>query len=469
MRIEDFGLSPKTVLRFLEAAGELDSLYSVTVVKDGQVLLDSYFEPFHRELRRDLYSVSKSIVSLAVGVAVDCGKLSLEDHLIDFFKDELPDRRDERIRDITIRNMLNMSSSSAYTSGTFRGKDCNWKKLYLGLPLPGDPGSAFHYDTGSPYMLANIVSRVMGQPCDQVLKQYVFGPMGIRDCVWSRDPDGHITGGWDCFMRAEDYTKLGGLILNLGMWGNRRLISREYMEEATSKLICTVDDPGVGWCYGYGFLFWRWPDDTFGCFGAFGQLIVCSRKKNMYVATTAGLSVEENRRLALIIIETLVGEAGSGPLPRDDVSYPFMEKALKGRSLPCPEGKAASGACEREAFGVTYRFPGNDSHIESICLERADRERLRVELRYDGRMIRFDAGFGAWISTKAVFDSELLNDHAFAYGWKTEGELVIRHCLLNTAYRKDYCLAFRAGKAVCTVRQNVVLPGLGDGITFESV
>ena len=128
-------------------------------------------------------------------------------------------------------------------------------------------------------MLACMVSKAMGQPCGQVLKSYVFEPMGIKDCVWSTDPEGNITGGWDCFMRAGDYVRLGQLILNLGSWNGEQLISREYMSEAVSELIPTLDDPGVGWCYGYGFLFWRWPDDTFGCFGAFGQLIICSPRK----------------------------------------------------------------------------------------------------------------------------------------------------------------------------------------------
>ena len=180
MRMEDFGLSPKTVLRFLAATEDMKSLYSLTVVKDGKTLLDRYFKPFHRELYRDLYSVSKSVVSLAVGVAVDQGKLRLEDRPADFFGEELPGEYDPRVKDITVRNLLNMSASSAYTSNTFRGKDCNWRTLYLGLPLPDDPGKAFHYDTGAPYMRPAWCQKPWDSPADRFSSRMCSNPWGSR-------------------------------------------------------------------------------------------------------------------------------------------------------------------------------------------------------------------------------------------------------------------------------------------------
>ena len=78
------------------------------------------------------------------------------------------------------------------------------------------------------------------------------------------------------------------------------------------------------------------PDDTFGCFGAFGQLIICSPRKNLYVATTAGLSIEDNRRLALAVIETLVGEVQRQPLKRDDLAYRQLCEALESRDMEYP-------------------------------------------------------------------------------------------------------------------------------------
>lgn len=468
MRMEDFGLSPKTVLRFLAATEDMKSLYSLTVVKDGRTLLDRYFKPFHRELYRDLYSVSKSVVSLAVGVAVDQGKLRLEDRPADFFAEELPEEYDPRVKDITVRNLLNMSASSAYTSNTFRGKDCNWRTLYLGLPLPDDPGKAFHYDTGAPYMLACMVSKAMGQPCGQVLKSYVFEPMGIKDCVWSTDPEGNITGGWDCFMRAGDYVRLGQLILNLGSWNGEQLISQEYMSEAVSELIPTLDDPGVGWCYGYGFLFWRWPDDTFGCFGAFGQLIICSPRKNLYVATTAGLSIEDNRRLALAVIETLVGEAQRQPLKRDDLAYRQLCEALESRDMEYPRGESRMEAVERGGFDSLWRFPDNDSGIEALSFKRLDDRTIQVKMGWHGRDVQFRAGYQMWTEEKLDLGHEILQDHAFAYAWTSGNTLVMRHYLLNTAYVKTYTLSFEGGKVRLTVTQNVVIPGAEAGVEVES-
>lgn len=468
-RMEDYGVSPRTVMRFLDEAKGMESLYSFTVVKDDKVLLDEYFPPFHRELYRDLYSVSKSIISLAVGVACGQGKLSLDAHLTDFFEEDMPGQFDARVKKITVRNMLTMSSSSAYTSNTFRGKQENWRTLYLGLPLPDEPGRAFHYDTGAPYMLGCIVSKVMGIPCREVLERYIFSPMGITGCVWSEDPDHNITGGWDCFMRAKDYVKLGKLILNYGNWDGVQLISREYMEEATSELICTLHDPGVGWCYGYGFLFWRWPDDTFGCFGAFGQLIVCSPKKNMYVATTAGLPVSGNQRLALLIIETLIGEAQQGPVEREDGAGKELKDLLDGWELPCPDGESALPGLEKDVFGRAFCFPENGSLLESACFGRRDEKTIRMKFGYGGKIVEADARWQGWIAGKADFGGGILDDQAFSYAWSGEDTLTVKHILLNTAYVKEYRFTFQDGKVVCEARQNVVIPGAGSGVKFQSL
>ena len=466
-KMEEHGISPRTVLRFLEAQRDLHQLHSVTVVKDDQVVLEAFQSPFQQGLYRDLLSIAKSAVSLAVGVAVDRGRLSLEDRILPFFRDDLPEKYDPRLEQLTVRNLLTMSASSAYTSSTFRGKGGNWRKLYFSLPLPDDPGKAFHYDTGSPYILACLVSRVMGQSCEQVLHDAVFAPMGV-DCRWSYDPDGNIAGGWDCFLRTEDFVKLGKLLLHHGNWNGRQLISEEYMRQAMACQTDTLNDPGMGWCYGYGFLFWRWPDDAYGCFGAFGQLLICSEKKNLYVVTTGGMSIQDTQRLALSILETLIGEAQTHPLPPDAAGHAQLQEALAQFTLPLPAGEASAPEPEALLLNRRVGFSPNPAGVHAMLIRRAETDQLEVQLELESGTIQFRAAYGKWQLEQVKTGNPLLTDHAFAYAWAEGNTLVLMDCWRNSPYQKEYRFSVSQEAVDGKLIQSVALPGLGNEVTFTS-
>lgn len=459
VRPETQGVSPRTIGRFLDSCEkEVDSLYSYAIVKGAAILSQGFYRPMEPTQMKIMHSVSKSLNSMAVGIAVGEGRLGLDDYLVDYFRDELPEKHDPRVERIRIKHMLMMASSSAYTSASFINVPTSWRASYLGMTPYDEPGRYFHYDTGASYMLSCIVTKTMGAKTVDVLRERVFGPMGIERVHWLEDRDGNSTGGWGCYMTPADMAKIGRLLLDYGAWEGRQLVPAWYMRQALSKRIDTYYNPTMGWPYGYGYQFWMYPERTFGCFGAFGQLIVCSPEKDLYVTTTGGCSERECRRLARIITETIFAESLNEPLPRDDIGYGELGERLDALALPAAEG-AASSLEEGSVFGRTYAFAENPSKISSLSFERGGPGTLKIAMTFDGKPVNVEAGHGTWRTFEAPLDTPLHSVHSFTYGWADAKTLVLKQYLCNTSYSRLYRFSFAGDGVVFTVRQNVSLYG----------
>ena len=230
------------------------------------------------------------------------------------------------------------------------------------------------------------------------------------------------------------------------------------MRQATTKQIDTYRNPGMGWPYGYGYQFWRFPEDTFGCFGVFGQLIVCDPKRDLYVTTTGGCTEQENQRLLRIITETIIAEAQQGPIPYEDVEYHSLEKRLAELCLPVADGESDS-AREREYFSGTYSFADNQTGITSIAFERTAQDELDIQMVFRGTPVEVHAGHRRWITSEAPLDTPEHTVHSFTYGWESGNCLTIKQYMCNSSYYKIYHFTFSDQKVEFSVEQNVSLYG----------
>ena len=456
-RPESQGVSPRTIGRFLDLCEkEVNSLYSYVIVKGAVIASRGFYKPMEPGQIKIMHSVSKSLNALAVGIAIGEGKLSLDDYLVDHFRDELPEKHDPRVERIQIRHMLMMAANSAYTSASFINVPTSWRAAYLGMTPYDEPGQWWHYDTGASYMLSCLVTKTMGKKTVDVLRERVFGPMGIEQVHWLEDRDGNSTGGWGCYLLPMDMAKLGRLMLNYGEWEGRQLVPAWFMRQALSKRIDNYRNPTMGWPYGYGYQFWMYPEKCFGCFGAFGQLVICNPEKDLYVTTTGGCTERECQRLARIITETIIAESLNEPLPMDDVGYQELEKRLENLTLPCAEGEAASSG-ESAAFGKKYVFDANPAKIGELTFTREDAGTLAIAMRLDGKPVTVKAGHGKWLTADVPLDTPMHTLHSFTYGWKKPDTLELKQYLCNASYYKLYTFVFTDNKVEFTVKQNVSL------------
>lgn len=227
------------------------------------------------------YSVSKNFTATAVGIAYDKGLLDVEDYIVDFFKNELPDNYDENLKQVKIKHLLTqtmgLSEGFLFEADRFIHNTDNWMVLALSAKLPFKPGEKFTYSNSTFYLLSCIVEKVAGMPMDMFLQQNMFKKVGITSFAWDRCPKGHTMGATGLYIPTMAMLKLGILYLNKGVWQGERVLSEKWVQMATVKSSEMADIPTA-------FGFWMGENGNYHCGGAYSQFIIVYPSKNIVIA-----------------------------------------------------------------------------------------------------------------------------------------------------------------------------------------
>jgi CubicO group peptidase (beta-lactamase class C family) len=239
------GVSSAEILDFLEAVGKSQhEFHSFMMVRHGQVIAEGWWSPYAPDLNHMLYSLSKSFTSTAIGFAVTEGRLKVDDPVISFFSNDLPDRISENLAALKVKHLLTMSVGHAEDSTPIITQTDNWVKAFLALPIANPPGSAFLYDSGATYMLSAIVQKLTGQKVIDYLRPRLFQPLAIEGMTWETCPRGINTGGWGLAIQTEGLAKFGQLYLQKGAWNGKQILPVTWIEEATTFKIQQPAAPG---------------------------------------------------------------------------------------------------------------------------------------------------------------------------------------------------------------------------------
>lgn len=336
------GVEPQAVTRFLDSLQAMrgTQIHHVMVLRHGQVIAELHPTPFRAQDLHTLYSMSKAFVSMAVGLAIDQGKMRLDDHVINFFPDKMPAHISPNLANMTVRDLLVMASGIA-PDEQLRVTTTDWTRAWLARPV-ATPGQRFRYDSMCTFMLSAMVQRATGHTVLDLLKQQVFTPMGITTVDWEQSPDSINTGGWGLRLQAESQAKFGLLLLNHGQWNGQQLIPAKWIELASSKQIdngkptpTPTDDNS-----GYGFQLWRncWPE-SYRADGAKGQFIYVMPREDMVVVINGMSNYGREER------ECIWQQLMPGVLPSGEASKKGMKRLLsmeQKASLPLPKGKQKS-------------------------------------------------------------------------------------------------------------------------------
>ena len=188
------GISSAAIRAYLQAADrEVKTMHSFMLVRHGKVVAEAWWKPEAAEKPHQLWSLSKSFTSTAVGMAVGDGKLKAEDKVLSFFPAEAPAEISENLKAMTVKDLLTMTCGHD-AEAKVRGSE-HWAKTFLAQPVPHAPGTHFHYNTPATYMLSAIVTKVTGQPVLDYLQPRLFEPLGITTPEWGTSPQGVTLGG----------------------------------------------------------------------------------------------------------------------------------------------------------------------------------------------------------------------------------------------------------------------------------
>jgi len=292
---QEAGLDPKRIAAGIQDLRKERGTACLVVVHDGLLIAEASFHGADCTRARNVKSISKSLLSALVGIA-------LRDHLISGLDQNLgvllPKRiagvSDKRKRKITLRELLTMTSGLASTSFGAYGDwvaSSDWVRYVLDRRLVAKPGSEYAYSTGNAHLVSAILTRVAGTSTLRYGRGKLFVPLGLRVLRWRRDPQGIYLGGNDMWVSALDLARFGQLYLQDGEWEGKQLVPREWVRESTRP-------HSRGWPErfgGYGYLWWVPEGHTGEAFFAEGsgsQYVYVSRPARMVIVLTCDLSAK---------------------------------------------------------------------------------------------------------------------------------------------------------------------------------
>jgi CubicO group peptidase (beta-lactamase class C family) len=248
--------SPPDRLRTtLDAAEKLQSLETVLVSRDGDMLAERAFRGKSVSRATNIKSASKSIISALVGIAIDKKLLKgVDQPIVEILKSDLPRDADPRLATVTIGNLLSMQAGLSRMSGPNYGRwvsSGNWVRTALAAPFDNDPGTGMLYSTASTHLLSAILTRV-GKKSTLALARDWLGPLdGFSISAWERDPQGIHLGGNQMAMTPRSLLAFGELYRRGGVTTNgMRLVSKAWIDQSWQVRTHSVfngDGYGYGW------------------------------------------------------------------------------------------------------------------------------------------------------------------------------------------------------------------------------
>jgi CubicO group peptidase (beta-lactamase class C family) len=272
----------------------LPDAFSLLVVKNGYLVFEKYYSWGSPEKYAVVHSVTKSVTSALIGIALDKGYLnSIDQKLIEFVPEYITDEVDPRKKEIRLRDLLTMSAGFRWND---RGPSMrnwylssDWVKYAVQLPQENDPGDVFNYNSSTSHLLSVILSKSTKTSTLDFAKQYLFEPLGIQSAYWHQDPQGYYIGGFGLGLSARDLAKFGFLYLNNGYWNGQSIVSESWVKESTGQKIQTVSHPIYG-KFGYGYQWWVKKVDgcsSFRAWGRRGQFTVVVPELDLVIAVTS--------------------------------------------------------------------------------------------------------------------------------------------------------------------------------------
>ena len=377
---EEQGLDSEQMAKLFDFVEENEiNIHSLLIVRNGYAVLEAYFYPNSKGILHDLASVTKSITSTLIGIAIDKGYIkSVKQRVLDFFPERKIANLDENKKSLTIEHLLTMTTGFCpdFNHGERQLEQMrrseDWIQFMLDQPLLSKPGTEFAYCSGASQLLSAIITRATGMSALDFARKHLFEPLGIQDVIWPADPQGNNTGWGDFFMHSKDMAKIGYLFLNKGRWEGKQVISAEWAKQATKQHITLADGEG------YGYRWWL-PNELPGLYearGRGGQRICVLPEKNI-VAVFTGSGFEPGDIGGFIV----ASGRSDKPIPENSEGYKLLQRKIKeAAKAPAAKPVPEMPPTAREISGRIYIAEPNDLGLItfSLSFEKRDEASLRL-------------------------------------------------------------------------------------------
>jgi len=287
-----FGLDEAELEQAFELAEEYTFMHSLLVAREGALVGEAYFRGYGSEVPHTVMSVTKSVTSAAVGIAVDQGLVELDEEVAPWFPEYDATIEDPRVRQVTVEHLLHMRGGFPDDHDSFwelYGSD-DWIGATLAQTLVGDPGESWSYSTFSTHLLSGVLTRAAGVSLPEYTSEHLCYPAEMYCWSWALDPQGVAFGGSEQMLTPVDMVRFGELFRASGKVKRRQVVPSSWVEASLQP------QAGGDWTWGefedlgYGRLWWtgRLADhQVFFALGHGGQYVLVAPEAELVVATTA--------------------------------------------------------------------------------------------------------------------------------------------------------------------------------------
>lgn len=289
------------------------NITGMVIQKNGMKLYENYFNEYTVDNANHVYSVTKSVVSTLIGIAIDEGNIkSVNQKVLDFFPDYAIKAGEKTIQEITIEHLLTMTAPYKYKKEPYEKFFASQNPIQDALDVLGGDGfiGEFNYSAiGGTHILSGILSKATGRSILDFATEKLFSPLGIKvphniviknkkehfaimndknTSGWAVDPQGLNTASWGLFLTPVEMAKIGQLYQNKGVWNDKQIVSAQWISESTREHSRCVQWGNLA----YGYLWWLIDEDSYAAMGDGGNIIYVN-KKNQMVISIASLFIPE--------------------------------------------------------------------------------------------------------------------------------------------------------------------------------
>ncbi|RKD31883.1 serine hydrolase domain-containing protein [Lacrimispora algidixylanolytica] len=300
---------------------DYSNITGLVIQKNGTKVYENYFNEYTVDNPIHIYSVTKSIVSTLIGIAIDEGDIkSVDQRVLDFFPYYTVNAGKKTIQEITIKNLLTMTAPYKYKTEPYEKFFASQNPIQDALDLLGGDGSIgeFNYSAvGGTHLLSGILAKATGRSILDFATEKLFSPLGINvpsnivlrnkeehfavmsdknTSGWAVDPKGLNTAGWGLFLTPVEMAKIGQLYLNNGVWNDKQIVSAEWMSESTREHSCCVQWGNLA----YGYLWWLIDENSYAAMGDGGNIIYVNTKNQMVISIASLFIPEAKDRIEFI-------------------------------------------------------------------------------------------------------------------------------------------------------------------------
>lgn len=458
---ESAGISSRQVLKYLKMINSHDlASHSVLIARGDKLICEAYWKPFDGSVKHRMYSQTKSYVGIAVRLLAEDGKISLDDPIIKYFPEKLPETVHPYLEKMTIRNMLMMRTCfDEYDINWFTSGTDDRVKLYFSQKPALYPGTQYRYDSEGSFVLGALVEKLTGMKFLDYMREKCLRAVGFsEDAYCLKCPGGHSWADSALICTPRDMLSYAKLLGSRGKWEGRQIIPEKIIDEAFADFSdCYTCGLRSFSHRGYVSQLWKYSGNSFGFNGMHDQFTVYNGDTDItFTCTSGNYRANDSRELLVSYLFSEIIETAGEPLPEDEQAYAELESYIASLNLVTAHGEK-SAELEKELDGKTFIAEENKMGIEKFSFSFGDVCEFRYKNAQGDKSIKFgrlenvyqkfpQTGYSGPVGGQ-VCEGHMY-DCAASFGWGSENQMNMMVQIIDEYIGELYInFAFRDGHA----------------------